>query len=320
MMIVKLYLNRFGPTRRFAAGPRGAPAFTLIELLVVIAIIAVLIALLLPAVHRVREAADRMQCQNNLRQIGLALHQHHDALRLLPSNGGWDGKQTVKKADGGTFVPATTDFAAGQTFFWGVGDPSLGPRAQTGSWLYAILPFIEQGNVHRARAWGAPMPLYVCPARRQPVAYQVAATDKLGAYEGGGWSWAKSDYAGNAYVLLGLTPERPRCLRIAAITDGTANTILAGERAIDPLVHTPTTWYWDEPYFLGGSSGTARRGLLVVRDAAGVEYKGNWGAAHLGGAQFVFADGSVRTVPYNAPWQTLASLLSPAGNEVTPEF
>jgi prepilin-type N-terminal cleavage/methylation domain-containing protein len=141
---------------RRKCGPRDPAGFTLIELLVVIAIIAILIALLVPAVQKVREAAGRTQCANNLRQLGIGVHMHHDTYKFFPSGGwGWD---------------------------W-CGDPDRGfGEKQPGGWIFSTLPFVEQANVYRigagmafnstarwqeiSRRIATPLPIYNCPSRR----------------------------------------------------------------------------------------------------------------------------------------------------------
>jgi prepilin-type processing-associated H-X9-DG protein len=291
-------------------------AFTLSELLVVVVIVGVLIGLMLPAVQPVREAAQRVACANNLRQIGLALQHHHDVYHVFPSNGGWDG-MTVLSTTGLPFTPSTTDFELPNSpaFQWGVGDPAKSPQEQTGSWAFAILPFLEQQGIHQNRNWTVALPFYVCPSRRRAEAHQ-ALGDSHGNYEGGGWTWGKTDYAAN----LLLIPARPRCLKIAAITDGTSHTILVGEKAVDPEVLIPSSWYWDEPFFLGGAGGTSRDNYEVLRDAVGNNYKGNWGATHDGGAQFLFADGAVRRLAYGTPWTTMLALLTPGRGDTVQDY
>ncbi|MGH7222415.1 MAG: DUF1559 domain-containing protein, partial [Gemmataceae bacterium] len=125
--------------------PNSRSAFTLIELLVVIAIIAVLIGLLLPAVQMAREAAARSQCQNNLKQIGLALHMHHDTYQFFPSGG-----------SANAMIPNTI-----------AGSPAIGP-AQQCSWLYQILPYVEQQAVwyNSPTAPRSAIKTYFCPSRR----------------------------------------------------------------------------------------------------------------------------------------------------------
>ncbi len=310
----EVYPGCFGGSRSHVNASHSPlrSGFTLLELLVVVAIIAVLIGLLLPAVQKVRDAAARMSCGNNLHQIGLAVQMHHDTFGVFPSNGGWDGQQTILDTSGQPFVPFTSGLQAGTLRWWGVGEPGCTPQNQLGSWAYAILPFVEQHNLYQTCQWTVALPLYVCPSRRQARPEPVVAQDAYGRYNGGGWTWGKIDYAAN----LDAIHDRPTCLCIAQFTDGTSQTILVGEKAFDPTVETPTSWYWDEPFFLGGSQGTARIGVQILQDHAGIPFKFNWGSAHSSGAQFLFADGSVHLLSYATSWATVSALLTSDQGEV----
>jgi hypothetical protein len=254
-------------------------------------------------------------CRNNLRQIGLALAQFHAAFSLFPSNGGWDGKQTIPQSGGGTFTPSTYDFSTSQTYRWGVGDPTRSPTEQTGSWAYSILPYVEQTALYRQPDWTRAVGVLICPGRRQAEALTVVAQDGNGRYDGGGWTWGKTDYAVNIFAF----DNRPVCRRAASFSDGLSNTILAGEKAFNPAVEPPQSWYWDEPFFLGGSKGTSRAGVGLLRDSSGPwsdnPYKDNWGSPHTSGVEFLFGDGAVRTINRNFDETNFMALLTPDGGE-----
>jgi prepilin-type processing-associated H-X9-DG protein len=287
-------------------------------------------SLLLPAVQRVREAALRSRCANNLKQIGLALTLHHDTRGVLPTNGGWDGTQTITSITGTQITVFTHAYDNGITAFWGVGDPALSPARQTGSWAYAILPFLEHGAVYEQRNWQTGIAVYACPSRRE-LAAQPVVSDDFGYYGGGGWLWGKTDYAGNGLlfpsridyrvakpaIVLDLT-----CARFTDIKDGLSHTILVGEKAMDMRNYATGTWYWDEPFFSGGAGGTARVGNMLLRDAIGIAtgVRDNRGSPHLGGVQIVFADGSVRLASYATEPAVVQALLTPAGGEPVPDF
>lgn len=293
--------------------------FTVLELLVLIAIIGILIGLLLPAVQMAREAAARLQCVNHLHQIGLALQQHHDSFGAFPGNGGWDPGQQIEDVHGdATYISSTDEMnEAGPTqYFWGVGDPRQLGAEQPGSWAFSILPRIEQVNVFEQRDWKVPVELYACPSRRSAVAMMAPLIDEYGSYVTGGWPWCKTDYAANALVV----PNRPEVMRLAQIVDGTSLTLLVGEKSVDPKNYYSGTWYFDEPFFSGGSAGTARSGDRILQDAPQVNFQNHWGSAHPGVCNFLFADGHVTGVSFAIDSTVVRGLLTPRGKELLPDL
>jgi prepilin-type N-terminal cleavage/methylation domain-containing protein len=262
--------------------------FTLVELLVVIAIIGVLVALLLPAVQSAREAARRMQCQNNLRQIGLACQNHHDINGRFPY-GGSDG-------------PAQTCCNATERSGW--------------TWAFYITPFIEQkstyDNTNDNLVKATYFSTYFCPSRRKPAKYNGAG---------------RIDYAGNAgsafnkngqdgvfvrqwvnLPLAKLTPPNQPGRRMAEITDGTSQCLLVGEKQLHWTTFGTAggdneAWNnpgWDQDVLrIGSQSQTPQPDSLHPNSSQPTFWSSRFGSIHPSGLNVARVDGSIGFVMFN---------------------
>jgi prepilin-type N-terminal cleavage/methylation domain-containing protein/prepilin-type processing-associated H-X9-DG protein len=262
-------------------------AFTLIELLVVIAIIGILMGLLLPAVQKVREAANRVQCQNNLKQIGLAFHNHHDTLRSFPT-GGWY-----------SYSPPT----------YVNGAPAQGGRQEAG-WGFQILPYIEANNVWRgggattdasraAQAVGATNKIFFCPSRREPQTVTYADNYQP-PLTGGPITHALCDYAASNKEGTGVVRQYTP-VQIRDITDGLSNTLMVSEKRINLAYLGQKQTDDNQGYTVGFNYDTVRKTTRPPApdySALSGDGGGSFGASHPGRMNAVFADGSVRGISY----------------------
>ena len=298
----------------YSPAPRRSTGFTLIELLVVIAIIAVLIALLVPAVQKVREMAARTQCQNNLKQFGLAMHAYENEHKDFPP-----GRTTVTPEN---------------------------------SWSAYILPYIEQSSVasiyHMNLDWNNPtnypaiqtqLVLFNCPSMPEGTRFDTTISARPACGDYSTVSALKTFVAINCF---GYNPkgnaEDPRMLgalvkdqvtRISEITDGTSNTIMIAEDAgrpnlyayggmlVDPATAsfavTPQQGGWADPGAPFSIDGSNQDGSVIGPCSMNCSNNSEVYSFHIGGANVVFCDGSVRFLPETMDLCTLSALVTRAG-------
>ncbi len=299
--------------------------FTLIELLVVIAIIGILIGLLLPAVQKVRESANRSQCQNNLKQFGLAVNMHQESLGLLPTGGQ-------------SWTTTAPNFAS-------LGQPYAAPYQQAG-WGFQILPYIEQqvlwsggsaGNIAIAQATivGTPIKLFFCPSRRPPTqihttSYWFGTQNPDGTnIKGSAGFTAQTDYAGNGGNggnggFVQANSAGGNKITMSQITDGTSTTIAIAEKRLDLSFLTSDVtddnegycagWDWDS-IRLSNSGTTYYPPAADFQTTVDVGSHG-FGSSHPSIFNALFFDGSVRPIQYAIDQYSFMALCSRNGRDI----
>ena len=295
-----------GCTRHGHQQVRWQAGFTLIELLVVIAIIAILIALLLPAVQQAREAARLSQCRNHLKQIGLAFNNYHDIFRTLPDGGKNGCDDPVNPA-----MNPAVDCVTGASLINAPFNRSEWP------WTYQILPQMDNSPLYRqsndALVRRTPVTSYYCPTRRNPIVISGRA---------------KLDYAGCRGITTtnGVTPvidgvltrRGQKAIRIQDVRDGTSSTVMVGEKQLNignlGLTTDDNESYvsqgWEVGIYRTGPNvaGTARLPAKDTNDSTSTASSPSFGSSHQTGFQVVFFDGHVRLLNFKISFQTFRAL------------
>jgi prepilin-type N-terminal cleavage/methylation domain-containing protein/prepilin-type processing-associated H-X9-DG protein len=327
------------------ACPRSFPrraGFTLIELLVVIAIIGTLIALLLPAVQKVREAASRMQCANNLKQFGLACHHYHD--------------------NHGTFPP-------GSAWLPGSGWADIDWSARKGTWLVYTLPYMEEDNLYKqipnlgtphfdsigaaeqagvlprglpnkfrcpsdGFQYQGPYSNYVGSMGPQCVDDQCGFTPFAQYCDEPAWGWGPSDEdEPNRGNVRGMFSRFSYAVQMAEVRDGTSNTLLLGESLPSTNAHMRKGWYTN----YGSQLSTTIIPINYPISETDTSWCGSAGAGpdhsmfnnnicwgfrsrHPGGANFTFVDGSVHFLSQSINHKTFQLLGCKSDGQVVGDY
>ncbi len=276
--------------------------FTLVELLVVITIIGILIALLLPAVQAAREAARKLQCCNNLKQVGVAANLALEKVGHFPTGG---------------------------CYWYSAGNPDLGEGAtQPGGWVYNVLPYMEQQPLHdlglgessankaaaAQKRLQTPLSWMNCPTRRSPETFPNARNRSFD--DAAPSTLARGDYAACTGDSVNIQREGDTSLKFygvcfsmsvisaADVSDGTSNTYFAGEKALSPDHYFDGWGYGDDDTMYTGDNydvlrGTNNPACPLLIDTPGSDPYVSFGSAHATSCNMLLCDGSVQQISYS---------------------